>query len=222
MAGDGTSTRSGSWKPGLGKDGQPDAEGQLARIRLRVGEPAVVALHRLLQPQIVGRRLRLHPPDLRMLDLLQEDDVGLVAADFTDGRPDVDGAVVRFLGIPTHPELDVELEDPEHALESARHTRELEGLRVHGRRINSGGATLLQQSYILPGSDFDPLFRFGRALDNPFPGLGHLGREGAKRRAQMLRVTEMGTHARAQLGLVDELVRVGAVLKGRLGARSSE
>jgi hypothetical protein len=56
---------------------EPDAERQLAGVRLRVGEPAVVSLQGRLDPRVVRRGLDLHAPDVGMLDLLEQDDVGL-------------------------------------------------------------------------------------------------------------------------------------------------
>ena len=47
---------------------------------------------------------------------------------------------------------------------------------------------------------------------------GTCARNALKRRPKVFGVAEMGAHARPQLRLIDELVRMGPMLKGRLRA----
>ncbi len=107
---------------GLGEYRQADAEGQLARVGLGVGEVGVVAGQGGLQAFVVWRGVHLAGGGTGVLDLLEVDDVGVVADDLGDGVLDADGGVVRVTVVPDLAELHVELQDAKrfHAVEKRR------------------------------------------------------------------------------------------------------
>jgi propanediol utilization protein len=94
---------------------ETEAEGQLAGIGLRVGKIAVVTGELRFQPRVVRRRLHLHATGQRVLDFLEENDVGVVPTDFRDRRLELEGCVIRIGVIPDLAKLHVELKDAEGA-----------------------------------------------------------------------------------------------------------
>ena len=99
----------------LRKDRLADAERQLARVGPGIGEMHVVAGKRSAQPRQVGRLLGLRAPRLRLLHLLQQDDVGVMAEDLGNGHVEIDRRAIGISVVPRLAELHVELQDSELA-----------------------------------------------------------------------------------------------------------
>src|SRR5690606_36300640 len=85
--------------------------------------------------------------------------------------------------------------------------------RLEYIRRSSHSAALGQQACIMftMADIAASLFWFRSALDDPLLRFRNLPDKLAQRRAQMFRVTRMGSHSRAEYCLVNELVRVRAV-----------
>jgi len=98
-----------------GKNREADAEGQFAHIGLRVGEATLVAGELGAEAGKIGRRLKLHPAGLGVLDFLQENHVGIMAADFRHRSIEIDRRMIGIRVVPDLPELHVELENAESA-----------------------------------------------------------------------------------------------------------
>jgi len=90
------------------EDGERDAEGQFVGIHPRVGEDSVVFMERFVDAREVRRRLDLVAAGLRLLDFLQQDDVGVRGAEKGDGVVQADRREVRLHRLPALPELHVE------------------------------------------------------------------------------------------------------------------